>query len=445
MNKKTLLLVSIASIAATVGVVIAAKSEIVNLDAFAIKRNTVSSDYTLTLDENNRLSNDNSVLTSLGNEVSFATEGTIIKNPGTGWVTFGNTEGETSRSIYNITPISGMKSISFTFTDNDIYLHFGYKEDGVILYSNYVHLNYVDQGDIEYQYSYSFDEVAPSYFKLESSRDNKILDNVVIKYSCQESGVVPTEMSAFSFTLLSGDTYRVDGLKANRKSVQTLIVPNVGDDGENGVKPLTHIKSLAFCTNDDIEYVYISEGITDIGDMAFYLDAKLHYIVLPTTLVNTGNQVFDGCMNLNKITITESQVDINLATYAGNQFFEEIEVLEGNPNYYVENGMLFANSYGDYSNALLLCPAGKTSAAIVPNNCQYIHSLAFKNAKVPSITIGSGVQLIDETFRSCNLLESFTSKNIITTSLMKTQIICSVIMLVHYMPTQEGRMLLMVF
>ena len=417
MNKnKLFLLVSIISACAIAGATIIATNSVHNLGAAALTDES-SDDYTLTLNHSNQMDiNDNSVLTSLGNQVTFAADGNYNKTPSTGWFKFGEYSG--SNAVYNTDPISGMKSLSLILDDETVYLHYGYKEDGVIHYSNYYALTGVDQGDGKYKFTPSFDEVHPSYFKLTPNNSNRTIDSLTIEYSCSESGFVPTEISAFSFTP-TGDpvtSYQVDGLVFSRSKVQTLIVP-----GSYNEKPVTRIRNGAFWTNTAIEYVIISDGITYIGDQAFLLDASLKNVVFPSNYFEMGDEVFEGCAALETVEISESQTSINLAAYAGSQFLKNIDVAEGNPNYYSINGMLYEKS----SDTLLICPGGKTGTVTIPNTCKRIGSLAFKNSRATSISIGSGVQLIEETFRTCNYLTSFSVDSSNTVYASESDMLCN--------------------
>ena len=398
-KKKTLLLVptAIASIA-VIGSFAYSFSSIKNAIA-AKDRSVTPGDYTLTLDSNNRIANgDDSVLTELGNKVFFDTESAVNKTPSSGWFEFGNTE--TSGSVYNTSPISGMKSISFSMNYSQMYLHYGYKDDGVIYYTNYYAMDGVDQGDGQYAFTYTFNDVPPSYFKLECFGKNKTISTMTIQYSCSESGKVPTELSSFSsFTYIAADDgYSVDGLVNDRKKMQTLIVP-----GSYNGKPVVEIKALAFASNWDIENVIIEEGVKRIGDQAFYLDASLKYLVLPSTIESVGDKAFDGCAGLKKQTIPAATTSISLSAYAGNSFLEEIVVEEGNTVYYSENGML----YDKATDTLLVCPAGIKGTVTIPNTCKKIGSVAFKNSLATTISIGSGVTEIEEAFKTCNSLTTF--------------------------------------
>ncbi len=413
-KKKVLLFVSMTSMVAVIGTTIAVRSAIKDSNVLALNR-TVNpdNDYTLVLDNTNRIQNDNSVTTNLGNKVFFATEGVLDTPASDAWLKYDENTGNVS--FYNTTEILGMKSISVVVDDQykDIGLLYGYKEEGVIHYSNYCLFDVEDLGDGKYKHSHTFSEGEPSFFKVKFVGSEKTIYNVEIKYSCSDGGYIPTELSTFEFEYDSeNDYYYLDGLvhgsEVSRDEVQTLIIPGYYDDGEHGYKPVAKIDDRACFGKTEMEYLYIEEGVVTLGDMAFAYCANLKYMVLPSTIGAYNANVFEGCIGLTNVPIPAGTTNIDLLAFAGNQFLTEITVEEGNTTYYSYNGMLFAYTYNGYSNALLVCPAGKEGSVVIPNNCTYVSEVAFKNSTASTITIGSGVELIDEKFTSATSLTSFT-------------------------------------
>ena len=398
---------------AVVGTTIAVRSTIKDSNVLALNR-TVNpdNDYTLVLDHTNPIKNDNSVNTALGNKVYFATEGVLDTPASDAWLKYDENTGNVS--FYNTTEILGMKSISVVVDDQykDIGLLYGYKEEGVIHYSNYYLFDVEDLGDGKYKHSHTFSEGEPSFFKVKFLGSEKTIYNVEIKYSCSDGGYIPTELSTFEFEYDSdNDYYYLDGLvhgsQISRDYVQTLIIPGYYDDGKHGYKPVSKIDDRACFGKTEMEYLYIEEGVVTLGDMAFAYCTNLKYMVLPSTIGAYNANVFEGCMELANVTIPAGTTNIDLLAFAGNQFITEITVAEGNSTYYSYSGMLFAYSYQGHSNALLVCPAGKKGNIVIPNDCTYISEVAFKNSKADTITIGSSVRYIDERFVSCTSLTEY--------------------------------------
>jgi hypothetical protein len=66
-------------------------------------------------------------------------------------------------------------------------------------------------------------------------------------------------------------------------------------------KPVKEIKSKAFCNNDCIKSVFISNGITSIGAGAFQENLNLKSITIPHSVYYLGEEAFADCKKLAKI------------------------------------------------------------------------------------------------------------------------------------------------
>ena len=367
----------------------------------------VAGDYTLYLNSENQIQGDNSVLTTSGNKIYFDTEGEgVNKNPDSGWFQFGSSA---PSYVFNTTEIFGMKSITFVMDYyTSVYLTTGYKEGGVIHYSNYYQLTGISVGDERYQFSKNFTESRPTFFKIQCFSADKTIFSMNIDYECSDSGVIPTELSSFEFSYISEtDSYRLDELIFDRDSMDTLFIPGTYDDGVHGEKPVKEIKSLACDTKAYIKNLIIGEGVETIGSMAFAYCVSLSNIVLPSTLKNIDSDAFSGCISLTSLNIPAETTDLELSALTEIRSLETITVSEGNPKYYAEDGMLFAYTYKGYEDALLVCPAGKTGKITIKDECEFISDSAFKNSKASTIRIGSGVTNIEENFRTCKSLLNF--------------------------------------
>ena len=92
---------------------------------------------------------------------------------------------------------------------------------------------------------------------------------------------------------------------------------------------LEYVRSAAFMNMPDLEDIYFSETVCEIGDFAFALCASLRHIALGTGLKAFGKAVFSGCVNF----------DVD---YSGSpDMFLEIEnvtILSNHPpNYYTQH------------------------------------------------------------------------------------------------------------
>ena len=72
---------------------------------------------------------------------------------------------------------------------------------------------------------------------------------------------------------------------------------------------------------DQINCIYIGNGVTSIGDYAFSGCSNLTSITIPASVTSIGGEAFGGCSSLTTITIPES------VTRIGNQAFYDCRSL----------------------------------------------------------------------------------------------------------------------
>ncbi|MDR0371127.1 MAG: leucine-rich repeat protein [Prevotellaceae bacterium] len=158
------------------------------------------------------------------------------------------------------------------------------------------------------------------------------------------------------------------------------IPPSVITIGEHAFANCTGLGTLTFGN--------LGRSIAIIGDKAFYRTALTSVSIADETTL--GNAVFADCPNLTKI-----------------------EVLSSNPQYSVQDGILF-NKLKD---TLLQYPAGKTTTGYtIPLNVATIANSAFEGSRhLTSITL-DGVMTIEEAaFRNCDHLTSLIIPALVTT------------------------------
>ncbi len=71
----------------------------------------------------------------------------------------------------------------------------------------------------------------------------------------------------------------------------------------------------------NLEYLYIDEGISSIGDYLLYNCQKIEKIELPTTIKKIGNNAFNWCRNIENLTIPQGVISI------GNYAFYNLDIL----------------------------------------------------------------------------------------------------------------------
>ena len=146
--------------------------------------------YTLTLDSNNQIQDDNSVLTTSGNKIFFDKIGDVTYNPSNAWVTLVDSTSEHAPAIYNTNEIKGMTSIIINADYSYLKLFFGGKVNGNAAYSNYVELQSSTT-------TYNFPSGSePSFIKIvgETTGRSNVINSVTIQYSCTENEYVAASL-----------------------------------------------------------------------------------------------------------------------------------------------------------------------------------------------------------------------------------------------------------
>ena len=134
----------------------------------------------------------------------------------------------------------------------------------------------------------------------------------------------------------------------------------------NGIKGAPWIKY-----NNDITSVYLSDGLTTIGDYAFY-ECIFTTIDIPESVTSIGKDAFYTCSGLTSIEIKSSELTI------GNNAFRNCHYLT---SVTIQNSEL-------------------TIGESAFNNCQNMTSVTIRNSEVSSIG--------QSAFYNCQKLESFT-------------------------------------
>lgn len=106
-----------------------------------------------------------------------------------------------------------------------------------------------------------------------------------------------------------GDGLAVCGFSGDTS--HTVIFQN-----SSGGKPVIEVGEGIF-SGKDIEEIIVTEGYQYIGKNAFENNHVLHQVVMPYTLLEIGDQVFDGCGELRRITLTERLERIGVAAFRG--------------------------------------------------------------------------------------------------------------------------------
>jgi len=198
--------------------------------------------------------------------------------------------------------------------------------------------------------------------------------------------------------------------------------------------PVIEIGDWAFSRFTNLTSVTIPNSVTEIGKSAFSHCRSLKSITIPKNITSIKEYTFYGCTSLKSITIPKNVTSIersafshcditsvtipNSVTSIGVDAFDhcisliEINVVADNNAYTAEDGIL----YNKNKTVLVVYPAGKTGAFIIPINVTNIGDNAFSGcANLTSVTIPDSVTNIGNyAFFGCTSLTSVTFKGLIS-------------------------------
>lgn len=178
--------------------------------------------------------------------------------------------------------------------------------------------------------------------------------------------------------------------------VHTIVIPN-------GV---ISIGERAFCECSELTSVIIPDGVTSIGGAAFYGCTSLESITIPDSISDIEWNAFLDCNSLNHITIPKGVVSIGDGAFRRCENLTSITIDADNPEYSSKDGVLFSKD----RTRLILCPAGKEGACLIPDGVSCIDSRAFENCnrlteiKVPK----TAVSIEQGAFGICEKLTAIT-------------------------------------
>ncbi|MBO5256971.1 MAG: leucine-rich repeat protein, partial [Clostridia bacterium] len=162
--------------------------------------------------------------------------------------------------------------------------------------------------------------------------------------------------------------------------------------------------------SQDIREVVIEAGVTSIGQCAFNDCHNLAKVMLPNDgLTRIGHDAFAGTSKLTSITIPASVMECGTA-FSFNQNLEEINVADGNLNYYDIDGVLYykeARGEGEDPFIMLVnYPGAKNKTFVVPDGVKEIGGNAFAQLGMENVELPEGLEKIGGyAFSNSNLTE----------------------------------------
>ena len=148
------------------------------------------------------------------------------------------------------------------------------------------------------------------------------------------------------------------------------------------------------------KYVIISDGVTNIGDVAFMECKSVESVIISESVTSIGEHAFDSCLCLASATIPSSVKSIDKSAFDNCQSLVSVTIQEGVIN------------IGDH--AFFACPA--LESVSMPTSIKNIGKGAFDNCQsLTSFIIPYGVtKIYDHTFFGCIKLESVVIPSSVT-------------------------------
>ena len=263
-------------------------------------RPAVASDgYTISFTKESNIltggSGNQSVLTTLGNPVSFSYDGYFTSVGAWGFI---NADGH----IENTTALSGLTNLSVTYgaINGNLAISYGWWDAS----SSSIVYEMTDGLITPDSLSFDFGQYSPSFFKITASDITQII-SITVKYSCKAT-VDPT--SYLSMSLADG-AYSVTSCNT---SAPFAIIPST----YNGL-PVTSIGEAAFRGRSSLRSVIIPSSVTSIGVNAFNSCFGLTSATIPSSVTSIGDSAFQFCTSLTSATIASSVTSTGINLFNG--------------------------------------------------------------------------------------------------------------------------------
>ncbi len=155
-----------------------------------------------------------------------------------------------------------------------------------------------------------------------------------------------------------------------------------------------------------------SKFVTSIGSYAFKNCTGLTNITIPDSITEIGYGAFEDCTGLTSVTIGTGVTWIGMWAFSGCIGLTSMNIDKDNKYYTSDNSVLFNKD----KSFLIIYPAGKKGAYIIPNSVTYIVDLAFEDCtELTSVIIPESVTVIGTgAFYGCIGLTDVTIPNSVT-------------------------------
>ena len=322
----------------------------------------LSSGWIITKDDLDSEGNSFSKVTDRGNTIEFS---------------------KTNHSVKNLTPITGLESVTLQSTNSYLQVSTGFQEDS-FLYERYLR----NDGTNEFNISLK----GECYIQISSLNEVLDADDIDISYIC--SGMTE-EIYESNLDYTYDSTTSSYSVKVNSsldpKKVKSVDIPMYFNDGENGKHSVTSIEYEGFYNCTTLEWLSIPSSITSIGSRSFYQCFALNNLYIPDGVTRINNRSFYRCNKLSNLRLPETltSLDDYAFYYAGG--LTELHL----PNSIASVGSSCFVQCDNLTN--VNCP---TSLSVIPSSFIYIAG------SLRSFTIGTNItRIYDNAFKS---LKDFT-------------------------------------
>ena len=163
---------------------------------------------------------------------------------------------------------------------------------------------------------------------------------------------------------------------------------------------ITEIGEGAFRDCINLTTIRLPDSLTSIEAYLFYGCASLTDIKIVSDVMSIGDYAFYGC-GIESIVIPDNVMSIGENVFA-DSCLKEIEVVNTNPNYTSQNGVL----YNKEKTLIISVPQQLEGGILLPEGVKTIEESAFSNrTKLTSITIPDSVISIgNDAFKNCDAL-----------------------------------------
>ena len=290
---------------------------------------------------------------------------------------------KTNNSISNLTPLTGLESVTLQSTNSYLQVSTGFTGDS-FLYERYLR----NDGTNEFNISLK----GECYIQISSLNEVLDADDIDISYVC--SGMTEEIYESnldYTYDSITCSYSVIVNSSLDPKKVKSIDIPMYFDDGENGKHSVTSIGYEGFYNCTTLEWLSIPSSITSIGSRAFYQCFALNNLYIPDGTTRINNRTFYRCNKLSNLRLPENltSLDDYAFYYAG-----------GLTNLHLPNSIssIGSNCFVQCENlSSLNCPA---SLSIVPSSFIYIAG------SLRSFTIGTNItRIYDNAFKS---LKDFT-------------------------------------